>query len=88
MKYTQKYPIAFESFDNNMSSTEACFYQGGNERNTGSMAFDVNYMAKCSSQINSSSLTISSPIFRQKNSVTKDVQQSGMSFRPRVVQDT
>ena len=85
MKYTQKYPIAFESFDNNMSSTEACFYQGGNERNTGSMAFDVNYMAKPSSQINSSSITISSPMFGQKPTIAKDVQQSGIALHPRVV---
>ena len=42
---------ALESFDENMSSTEPCFFQGGNERTSEFMSSGTNYMAKHSSNI-------------------------------------
>ena len=58
---------------------EPCFYQGGNERVSGSMACD---MAKHSSQNSTSSLPISSPIQGQKPTFAKDVQNKGCLYTP------
>jgi len=51
---------ALESLVENMSSTEPCSSQGGNERTPAAMSSDVNYIAKHSSNICSPSKTISS----------------------------
>ena len=42
---------ALESFEENMSSTEPCFSQGGNERTSVAMSSGTNYIAKHSSNI-------------------------------------
>ena len=79
---------ALESFEENMSSTEPCFSQGGNERTSVAMSSGTNYIAKHSSNIYSPSKTMSCSISGLKTSIAKEVPSQGMSLRPRMVQDT
>ena len=70
-----------------MSSTEPCFYLGGNERSSGSLSYGANYMAKHSSNIPNPSKLIPSFIPGQKPLSAEEVPKQGMSLRPRLVQD-
>ena len=79
---------ALESLVENMSSTEPCSSQGGNERTPAAMSSDTNYIAKHSSNIYSPSKSISSSIVGVKTSFAKEVPSQGMSLRPIMVQDT
>ena len=73
---------ALESFEENMSSTEPCFSQGGNERTSVAMSFGTNYIAKHSSNIYSPSKTISSSISGLKNLLLKKYQVKGCLYVP------
>ena len=74
-----------ESFDENMSSTEPCFYLGGNERSYGRMSAGTSYMAKHSSNISNPSKPIPSFISGLKTLSAEEVPKQGMSLRPRLV---
>ena len=77
-----------ESFVENMSSTEPCFYLGGNKRSSGYMSTGSNYMAKHSSNVPNPSKPIPSVILGQKTLSAEEVPKQGMLLRPRLVQDT
>ena len=79
---------AIESFDESMSSTEPCFLQGGNEHFPQGMPSSTNYIAKHSSNISSSSQTISSSIHGLITEPAKEMPSKGMSLRPRLVLNT
>ena len=76
-----------ESLVENMSSTEPCYSQGGNEQMPVALSSDMNYIAKHSSNTYNPSTTISSSYYGP-TSLAKEVPNEGMSLRPRMVQDT
>ena len=76
-----------ESLVENMSSTEPCYSQGGNEQMPVALSSDMNYIAKHSSNTYNPSKTISSSYYGP-TSLAKEVPNEGMSLRPRMVQDT
>ena len=76
-----------ESLVENMSSTEPCYSQGGNEQMPVALSSDMNYIAKHSSNTYNPSKTISSS-YSGPTSFAKEVPNEGMSLRPRMVQDT
>ena len=69
-------------------STEPCFLQGGNERFPQGMPSSTNYIAKHSSNISSSSQTISSSIHGLNTEPAKEMPSKGMSLRPRLALNT
>ena len=77
-----------ESLVENMSSTEPCYSQVGNEQMPVAMSSDTNYIAKHSSNLYNPSNTISSSISGPNTSFAKEIPSQGMSLHPRMVQDT
>ena len=77
-----------ESLDENMSFTEPCFYQRGNERAFWFMSSGTNYMAKHSSKISNPSKPIPSLSSGLKTLFAKEVPKQGMSLHPRLVHGT
>ena len=71
---------ALVSFEENLSSTEPCFSQGGNERTSVAMTSGTNCIAKHSSKIYSPSKTISSSISGLHTSIAKEVPSQGMFY--------